>query len=55
MGHSLFLVYVNFFFFTFLNWEKQAFGIGKKGGYFRLGMGPKFSPLRTAENRVDKN
>ena len=31
------------FFFTFKNWENRH-GIGKKGGYFRLGMGPKFAP-----------
>ena len=24
--------------------------LGKKGGYFRLGMGPKFAPKRRAEN-----
>ena len=36
-------VIVSLFYFTFLNWEKQH-GIGKKGSYFQLGMGPKFDP-----------
>ena len=34
---------------TFLYWENRH-GIGEKDGYFRLGMGLKFGPMRWAEN-----
>ena len=33
------------FFFYFSLFGKYGHGIGKKGGYFQLGMGPKFRPL----------
>ena len=32
------------FFVTFLNWGKTDMVLGGKGGYFQLGMGPKFGP-----------
>ena len=38
--HQEFIYIYIFFFFFFFNFS----GIGGKGGYFRLGMGPKFSP-----------
>ena len=42
-----------FFFFLLFLIGKIRHGIGKKGGYFRLGMGPKFGPWRWAENALD--
>ena len=43
-----------FFFLLFFIWVSEH-GIEKKGGFCRLGMVPKFSPLRWAENRLCHN
>ena len=34
----------NLLFFLLFSIGKNRYGIGKKGGYFLLGMGPKFDP-----------
>ena len=39
------------FFFYILNWEK-VHAIGKKGGYFPLGMGPNYGPAGIADKAL---
>ena len=53
---SIILIWVSvshkFFFFLLFLIGKIRHGIGIKGGYFQLGMGPKFGPWRWAEKAL---